>query len=227
MLAGGLLGAVLTACAAPASVPPAAGAAPGAAPPVTRSVHVVRHNGHTGLVLRADDVPAAAWPAKADFPGAVYLEVGWGDRDFYQAAQPGLWLALKAVAWPTPSALHVVALDDEVERYFEGAEVIEIGLSEAGLQGLLDHLRQSHELDAAGQPIVLGPGLYGRSRFYASHERFHLFKTCNVWVATALQAAGLPVRPARAILAGPLMTQLRPLARVPAPAPAPAPAPRR
>jgi len=58
---------------------------------------------------------------------------------------------------------------------------------------------------------VLGPGLYGRSRFYASRERFHLFKTCNVWVATALREAGLPVTPS--INAGALMARLRALGR--------------
>ena len=228
----------LCACAAaPAAPEPAAATA---APPVTRSVHVVSHGWHTGLVLRAGDVSAAGWPAKADFPDAAYLEVGWGDREYYRAADPGAWLALKALTWPRPGVLHVVAVfapetpsaspprggavalgrpggdfAGTVERLFGGAEIIEIGVSEAGLRRLIDHVRNSHELDAAGRPIALGPGLYGRSRFYASHERFHLLKTCNVWVATALQAAGVPVTPALAITAGQLMAQLRPLARVP------------
>ena len=200
---------VLWACAAPA---PTASAA---VSPVTRSVHVVNHGWHTGLVLRGDDVPAAVWPAKADFQGAVHLEVGWGDSAYYRAAEPSAWLALKAVAWPTPGVLHVAMIDGPVERFFADAEVIEIGVSEPGLQRLLEHLRDSHELDAAGRPIALGPGLYGHGRFYASRERFHLFKTCNVWVATALQAAGVPVMPALAITSGRLMAQLRQLARVP------------
>ena len=67
---------------------------------------------------------------------------------------------------------------------------------------------------ARGDPITLGPGLYGHSRFYASRERFHLFKTCNVWVATALQAAGVQVTPALTLTTERLMVQLRPLAKV-------------
>ncbi len=177
-----------------------------------RTLHVVSHGWHTGIVLRAADVPADAWPARTDFPDAQYLEVGWGDRDYYQATDPGAWLALKATFWPTPGVLHVVAFDGAVERYFGAAEVIELTVSEAGLQRLIKHLRASHELDAAGRPVVLGPGLYGRSRFYASHERFHLFKTCNVWVASALREAGLPVTPS--INASALMARLRALGRV-------------
>ena len=87
-------------------------------------------------------------------------------------------------------------------------------MAPAGLQRLLEHLRQSHELDGAGQPVTLGLGLYGHSRFYASREQFHLFKTCNVWVATALQAAGVQVTPALTLTSERLMVQLRPLAKV-------------
>ncbi len=204
-----LLLAGLAACAAT----PMAPAASTEAPPAARTLHVVGHGWHTGIVLRAADVPAA-WPVRADFPDAQYLEIGWGDRDYYQATDPGAWLALKAAFWPTPGVLHVVAFDGAVERYFGAAEVIELDVSEAGLQRLIDHLRASHELDAAGRPVVLGPGLYGRSRFYASRERFHLFKTCNVWVAAALREAGLPLTPTLTISAGALMARLRALGRV-------------
>ena len=94
---------LLSACAAaPVAPEPAASIA---APPDTRSVHVVNHGSHSGLVLRDDDVPAAEWSAKADFADAVYFDVGWGDRRSYQAMDPGLWLALKAAFWPRPGVL--------------------------------------------------------------------------------------------------------------------------
>lgn len=197
------------------AAPPKPPAASLAMPSATRTLYVVGHGWHTGIVLRAADVPADAWPARADFPDAQYLEVGWGNRDYYQARDPGVWLALKAISWPAPGVLHVVAFDGPVERYFGAAEVIELRVSEKGLQKLIDHVRASHELDAAGRPIQLGPGLYGRSRFYASSERFHLFKTCNVWVAVALREAGLPVAPAQSITAEQLLARLRPLGWVP------------
>jgi uncharacterized protein (TIGR02117 family) len=202
----------LYACGA-APVVPAADASVVQAP-TAYSVLVVNHGRHAGLLLRAGDVPAGAWPAMADFPDADYLEVGWGDRAYYMAAEPGAWLGLKAIAWPTPGVLHVVGVDTAPERFFPGAEILEIGVAPAGLQRLFAHLRQSHELDGAGRPITLGPGLYGHSRFYASREQFHLFKTCNVWVAAALQAAGVQVTPALTLSADRLMAQLRPLAKL-------------
>ena len=182
------------------------------------SIYVVRQPWHTGIVVLAADVPANAWLARRDFPDAVYLEVGWGDRAYYQAADPGVWLGLRALFWPTPGVLHVAAFNGPVERTFGSTEILELRVSARGLARLVEVVRDSHELDASGRPIALGPGLYGASRFYASREKFHLFKTCNVWTASVLLEAGIPVSPGLAFSAGNLMTQLRPSGRVIRPA---------
>lgn len=197
-------------------------AGPGAPPAATgdeRTLYVVRHGWHTGIVVRAADVPERAWPARRDFPGADYLEVGWGDRAYYQASDPGVWLALRALLWPTPGVLHVVAFAGPVERHFATAEIVELRVTSDGFARLVDAIGASHELDASGAPIALGKGLYGTSRFYASREAFHLFKTCNVWTAQVLREAGLPVAAAPALTAEGLMTQLHPLGRTIRPAP--------
>jgi uncharacterized protein (TIGR02117 family) len=195
----------LAACAAPDG-------APADAAPATQRVYVVNHGKHAGLALRAADVPPD-WPARGDFPDAAFFEVGWGDRDYYMHPDPGLWLALKAALWPTPAALHIAAVDDALEHYFAALEIVELAVSAAGLPRIVEYVQRSHALDAAGRPIALGRGQYGRSRFYASRERFYFPRTCNAWVAGALRAAGLAVDPAAAITAEQLFAQLRPLAR--------------
>ncbi len=180
----------------------------------SHSIFVVRQPWHTGIVVLSADVPANAWLARRDFPDAAYLEVGWGDRAYYQAADPGVWLGLRALFWPTPGVLHVAAFNGPVERTFGSTEILELRVSARGLARLVEVVRDSHELDASGRPIALGPGLYGASRFYASREKFHLFKTCNVWTASVLLEAGIAVSPGLAFSASNLMTQLRPSGRV-------------
>ena len=64
-------------------------------------IHVVRHGWHSGIVVRAADVPEQAWPARRDVVGAEHLEVGFGDRAYYQATDPSVWLGLRALLWPT------------------------------------------------------------------------------------------------------------------------------
>lgn len=205
-------------CAVPAVLP-----APSPAP--DHGVHrvwVVHHGGHSGIAVRAADVPPQSWPAQRDVPHAEFLEIGWGDRDYYMEPAPGLWMALRALLSPTPAALHVAAFNPPPEHYFAGAGIVELTLTAPGFTALVGAVRESHEREPGadgqdrpgGWPPPLGPGQYGASRFFASRERFHLFRTCNVWTAGVLAAAGVPLRPAAALTADALFAQLRPHGRV-------------
>lgn len=178
----------------------------------SRTVYVTSHGWHSGLLLRVADLPGGS-PLARDFPDAEHIEVGWGDRVYYLAAEPTVWMAMQAVLWPTPGVLHVVGLRGSPQASFPGSETVEVALTAAGFERLHARVQASFELDTAGLPVVLGPGLYGESRFYASRESFHLFKTCNVWTAQVLREAGLPLVPATALTAGSLLRQLEPLGR--------------
>lgn len=168
------------------------------------------HGWHTGIVIRRADIPAGLWPEAGDFPQAEYLEVGWGDRDYYQHPDPGLWLTLKAALVPTPSVLHVVGLRGSAAGSFPASEVVELRLARAGVERLVRHIDHAHARTGTPRAAPLGPGLYGDSRFYPARESFHLFNTCNVWTARALRAAGLPFTPA--VTAEGVMAQARALA---------------
>ena len=202
-------------CAAPLN----SGAIPAEDAQATMRVHVVRHGWHSGIVVRAADVPEHAWPARREFVGAEYLEVGWGDRAYYQAPDPSVWLGLRALLWPTAGVLHMVGFSGPVEHYVPSAEIVALQVTPQGLARLVAAVAASHEQDAAGRPIPLGPGLYGISRFYASNEVFHLFATCNVWIAAMLSEAGVPVSPALSPSSGALFAQLRRHGQVIRPAP--------
>jgi uncharacterized protein (TIGR02117 family) len=173
------------------------------------SVFVVRHAWHTGIVLRRQDIPADLWPERDDFPGVEHLEIGWGDRQFYQARDPSPGMALRAAIFPGPSVLHVAGFSGPVTRFFAGAEVLEARLALPDFGRLCAFIGGAHARDPSGRSIPLGAGLYGASRFYAGRERYSVLTTCNMWTARALRAAGLPVVPARAFTAGSVMRQLR------------------
>ena len=158
-------------------------------------------------MLRREDVPADVWPERDDFPGAEYLEVGWGDRAFYQAPRGTLWLGLKAVFWATDSVLHVAAFNVPPAVYFAGREVAEIELSPRGFRALVAFIADAHARTGEGRAIGLGPGKYGPSRFYLGREPYML-TTCNVWTARALRAGGFPITPFWAITAANIMVQV-------------------
>lgn len=182
--------------------------APGAGEPRT-TIYLVSHGWHAGIVLRRSDIPGSVWPVSGDFPDAQYLEVGWGDMDFYRTPDPHPGLLLKAALMPSASVLHIVGFSGAVPAYFPYSEIIGIELSSADFVHLSRAIAESFATDGAGNAKPLGPGIYGNSRFYLSKENYHLFNTCNVWTARALRAAGLPATPARAIGVEGLMSQAR------------------
>lgn len=177
--------------------------------PAETSIYLVPQGGHTGIAVRRADIPDPLWPEKRDFPHADYLEVGWGERDFYMAEAPGPWLWFKAAFFPNRSVLHLAGIRGDLAVFFPSSEIIELPLSRPALDGLLRYVDQAFARDDRAAAEPLGPGQYGDSRFYPGRETFHLLRTCNVWTAGALRAAGLPVRDA--ITLDGLMSQVRAL----------------
>lgn len=211
--------AVVGGCAAPA---PVKGLFPPAENAPSKNIYLVSHGWHAGIVIQRVDIPQGVWTEhKHDFPEARYLEVGWGDQDFYQTPEPTLGMKLKAVLFPTKSVLHVVGFSDPVRTYFPNSEIIEIALSYEGFERLCKYIEQSYAKDERGEIQALGPGLYGNSQFYQSRESYHGFRTCNVWTARALRAAGCPVAPGRLIKVESLMSRARAFGKVIQSKPAP------
>lgn len=177
------------------------------------TIYVVRHGWHTGIVVRRADVPSGLWPESGDFPAATFLEVGWGDRDFYMALENTVWLALKAAFWSRGSVLHVVGFSRPVVEEFPASEVVELGLARDQLERLVRRIHDAHARAGGGPVSPLAAGLYGNSRFYPARGHFHVFNNCNVWTARTLQAAGLPMRPRLALTASALIGQAARLGR--------------
>lgn len=175
----------------------------------TQPVWLVAPGWHAGLAIRRTDIPADLLPESADFPRSTYLEFGWGGRDYYQSRESSVWLALKAALIPGPGVLHVAGFDAPPALYFDADTTLRIDLPEPAFRNLLAYLHHSFERRGVPRASSLGPGLYGDSRFYEARGQFHLFENCNVWIARALKAAGLPAVPAEAVTAGNLRCQAR------------------
>ena len=159
----------------------------------TRTIFLISHGLHAGIVLRRSDIRQPGWPQLQPFDDMEYLEIGWGDKDYYISSDPGAGLAVKALLMPTASVLHLVGFNGSPESYFPNSEIIKIELSIAGFEKMVRYLSKSFLRDEYGSAVPLDPGKYGHSRFYASEETYYLCKTCNTWTATILKTAGCPV----------------------------------
>lgn len=180
----------------------------------SHAVYVVNHGKHAGLMVERADIPVHLLPETADFPYADYLEIGWGEVDYYPADAPGLWLTLKAALWPTASVLHVVGIQGEPTSAFAGLEVVRLDLDRRAWRRLIWYIHSSFARGNAQRALPLRRGLYGDSWFYPAQGRFHLFNTCNRWIAKGLERAGLRLGWMDPLTSGQLMGRLRRLGAV-------------
>jgi hypothetical protein len=91
-------------------------------------------------------------------------------------------MALRAVLQPNPSVLQVVPFSETPRAYFASSEISEVKTDHAGYSAALARIAASFKPGLER----LGPSLYGGGGFYRAEGSFHLFKTCNTWVAAVL-----------------------------------------
>ena len=184
---------------------------PQAAAAAAHTVHLVNIGWHVGIVLPVDAALRRNLPEVAGFPGAAFLEIGWGDETFYRAKETSAAMALEAAFSPGPAVVHVFGFSQPVAFTFPDADILTLSIEEPGYIRLLRHIHKSFGRNGDGSGRTMGPGLHGAetSRFYAGTGRFHLFNTCNTWTAEAIAAAGLAIEPQGIITAGGLMNAAR------------------
>ena len=174
---------------------------------------VVRHGWHTRVVVRTVDIDPAIWPESRVFSDARYLEVGWGDRDFYSEHAPSICDAIDPVIRATPAALHVGALDRPPSEVFPSDTVVRVLVPVHGLNRLASFVDAHYVRDARGRPQLIGPGSSSRSAFYLAKGRYHVLAyNSNHWTATVLRTAGAAMDPSDALTAAAVMRQARRIA---------------
>jgi hypothetical protein len=134
--------------------------------------------------------------------------MGWGDDDGYRKPLTSA-IAMKALLGNKKTVLFGDGFSQPLRQKYGDPKftVLAVGVSEAGLAELCDHIQRTYALDERSQPIRLGGG------WYRARDTYSAFNTCNTWVAAGLQKAGCPISPAMCLTAGQLLRRVRPFAR--------------
>ena len=118
-----------------------------------------------------------------------YVEIGWGDVDYYRDPEPGLGTLLRAALIPTAGTVQIVPVWTSVERFARGADLYGYIVPDSLRTPLLAYLMAEIALED-GEVVDQGPSLYGSGRFFAATRRYHMFHNSNHWAARALHTAG-------------------------------------
>jgi uncharacterized protein (TIGR02117 family) len=174
-------------------------------------VYLVSNGFHTSLAIRAQDAPSEL---RAFDGKARYFVIGWGGRDFYMGRTRWPWDYFTSLLLPNPSALHVIPIRTSLVRECARSEIIEFDVDPAKVAKLRKRISTGFRRNPFGEPHIVGPGKLPNSRFFSGTETYVLPKTCNLWVASHLRTAGVPMTVCAAIAADNIIWQGRKYGRV-------------
>jgi len=156
------------------------------------TIYLIKQRWHTAIVFHTDDIDTTILPEVKYFPGAELIDIGWGDEAFYQ--YPGFdWnLAYQALFYSTPSTLRMEGIFISMLEYFNISEiVVELKINNGQLTILLNYIADTIWRDERNEHIVLSKQYLNSVYFLKANGEYHLFNTCNTWLARGLKQSGL------------------------------------
>jgi uncharacterized protein (TIGR02117 family) len=160
-----------------------------------KSIYLIKQRWHTAIVFHRDDVDSTILPEVKYFSDEELIDIGWGDEAFYQYPDFDWNLAYQALFYPTPSTLRIEGVYISMIEYFELSEiVVELKINNEQLTILLNYISDTIWRNAEDQSEILNTKYLKRIYFFKANGEYHLFNTCNTWLARGLKKAGFDIK---------------------------------
>jgi len=159
------------------------------------TIYLIKQRWHTAIVFHTENVDSAIIPEIKYFRGAELIDIGWGDEAFYQYPDFDWDLAYQAIFYPTPSTLRIEGVYISMIEYFNISEiVVELKINNEQLTILLNYINETIQRNNEGQSEILSTQYLNRVYFFKANGNYHLFNTCNTWLARGLKKAGFEIK---------------------------------
>lgn len=159
------------------------------------TIYLIKQRWHTAVVFHTDDVDTLILPEIKYFKAAELIDIGWGDEAFYQHPDFDWDLAYQALFHATPSTLRVEGIYITKQQYFDISEiVVELKISNGQLIILQKYISDTIWRDENGSYEILSTQYLNRVYFFKANGSYHLFNTCNTWLARGLKQSGLKIK---------------------------------
>jgi len=161
---------------------------------VFHKIYFIKQNWHTAIVFNTKELNSDLFREYNYFSQFSLIDIGWGDEEFYQYPGFDSGLAFKALFYSTPSTLRVEGINLTKEEYFDLSEiVIELEVSDEQFKDICDFINSTFYTDDAEETSILNKKADGKIIFYKSNGSYHLFNTCNTWLARGLRESGIEI----------------------------------
>jgi uncharacterized protein (TIGR02117 family) len=160
-----------------------------------KTIYLIKQRWHTAVVFHTEDVDTIIFPEIKYFQKAELVDIGWGDEAFYQHPDFDWDLAYQALFQSTPSTLRVEGIFISKQQYFDISEiVVELKINNEQLKVLQKYISDTIWRDELGKYQILGTQYLNRIYFFKANGYYHLFNTCNTWLARGLKQSGLEIK---------------------------------
>ncbi|MCH9029255.1 MAG: DUF2459 domain-containing protein [Bacteroidetes bacterium] len=157
-------------------------------------IYLIKQYWHTAIVIDKNDIDPEILPEVEYFNDFSLLDFGWGDEEFYQHPGFDSGLAFKALFYATPSTLRVEGIGISKDTYFDISEiVVRILVTQEQLNKIVNFISTTLYRNNNGSPVILSEQGLGRVKFFKANGNYHLFNTCNTWLAKCLVSGGIEI----------------------------------
>jgi uncharacterized protein (TIGR02117 family) len=155
-------------------------------------VYLIKQYWHTAIVIHSENIDNTKYRFKNFFEGYNLIDFGWGDELFYQIPDFDLYLAARAILKPTSSTLRIEGIRLPKEIFFQYSEiVVRLTVTKNQLEKILDFIENTfYKTD---DDYVLLNSNANKIFFFKAKGEYHLFNTCNTWLAKCLRQAGFDI----------------------------------
>jgi uncharacterized protein (TIGR02117 family) len=160
-----------------------------------KTIYIIKQRWHTAIVFHTEDIDSSILPEIKFFQGAELIDIGWGDEAFYQHPDFDWDLAYQALFTSTPSTLRVEGIYIGLQQYFDLSEiVVELKINNEQFNILLKYISSTVWRDENQSHKILSTQYLNRVYFFKAKGSYHLFNTCNTWLARGLKQSGLEIK---------------------------------
>ena len=102
----------------------------------TKTIYIAKYDWHVGIILKVDEQLTNNIKAINNFKYFDYVDIGWGDAEFYQSSDDfDIFLATKAIVFPTSSVIRIQGYGLPLEQIFKYSDYIfEVALNNTQFQ---------------------------------------------------------------------------------------------
>ena len=175
----------------------------------TQTIYIAKSYWHTGLIVEINELSLNTLPVLKKFSDAEFVDIGMGERDFYMSPSRDVIPAARAILIPTAAAIRIAEVPGDTAFLRRTSDyLISLELDSASFINLLGYVNESISKNDDDEVSIIEERAGGSIVFYNSPLSYHLFNTCNTWLARALQKSGIDIKPSDVVTSKDLFYRL-------------------